>query len=154
MDDKELGIGFLLNDVSRYFRIAFEKDIVRSGLETTPGEIRALSCISAYPNSRQTFLADLMGIEAMTMSSYIDRLVYQGFVTRTVDPADRRANVIGLTDKATIVLATVEPVASRIFDQATINIDAAEMVETGKCLQAIVVNLREGRSQLSSDKQP
>ncbi|KQT52680.1 hypothetical protein ASG43_19700 [Aureimonas sp. Leaf454] len=112
-------LGFLLTDVSRLFRQSFEKAVEQSGLELTPGEIRALAHVTTYDGSRQAVLAELMGVEPMTLSAYIDRLEMQGLVTRMPDPTDRRAKVIRPTEKVEKLFDEVRPLALGVYSQAT-----------------------------------
>jgi MarR family transcriptional regulator for hemolysin len=48
---------------------------------------------------RQNVLAEAVGIEGASLVRLLDELVASGLVTRTPDPADRRANSIALTDE-------------------------------------------------------
>lgn len=48
---------------------------------------------------RQKTLAELLGVAPSSISEFIDRLEAGGYIERTVDPADKRATLIGLTEK-------------------------------------------------------
>jgi len=67
-------LGFLLSDVARLYRAAFEREIAKSGLGVTPGEARALVRIAAINGMRQSEIAVALGIEPMTLSRYVDGL--------------------------------------------------------------------------------
>ena len=60
-------LGFVLIDVARMLRSAFERRIATAGLGLTPGEARALVRISSLEGSRQLEIAQRMGIEPMTL---------------------------------------------------------------------------------------
>lgn len=126
-------LGFLLTDVSRLFRQSFEKAVEAGGLGLTPGEIRVLAHVSTYDGSRQAVLADLMGVEPMTLSAYIDRLEMQGLVTRMPDPTDRRAKVIRPTEKVDKLFDEVRPIALDVYSHATrgLSADQVQMMEAG-----------------------
>jgi DNA-binding MarR family transcriptional regulator len=139
-------LGFLLTDVSRLFRQSFEKAVEESGLELTPGEIRALAHVTTYDGSRQAVLAELMGVEPMTLSAYIDRLELHGLVTRMPDPTDRRAKVIRPTEKVGKLFDEVRPIAYGVYNQATRGL-SPDQVQT---MEASLVTMRANFGQVSS----
>ncbi len=100
-------IGFLLNDVARLFRAAFEREIAKSGLGVTPGEARALARIAAINGGRQSEIAVALGIEPMTLSRYVDGLEKAGLIKRTADPKDGRAKCVTTTEKADAVVSAI-----------------------------------------------
>lgn len=108
-------LGFLLTDLSRLFRQAFEKSVGDAGLALTPGEIRALAHVARYGGARQAVLAERMGVEPMTLSAYLDRLEARGLIVRTTDPTDRRAKVISQTASARDVIEQIRPLAEQIY---------------------------------------
>jgi MarR family transcriptional regulator for hemolysin len=59
-------------------------------------------------NVRQNALAERCGIEGASLVRILDDLQKAGFVTRTPDPADRRANLLQLTDAGRQVLGGIE----------------------------------------------
>ncbi|MEF2071555.1 MarR family winged helix-turn-helix transcriptional regulator [Consotaella aegiceratis] len=136
--------GFLLTDVSRLFRQAFEKSIMEAGLDLTPGEVRALAHVARAPNSRQTAIAERMGVEPMTLSAYLDRLETRELIHREVDPTDRRAKIVTLTDKAVDVFERIRPLATAVYEQTTTGLDE----ETCKMMLSALATMR---LNLSSD---
>ncbi|WP_176083558.1 MarR family winged helix-turn-helix transcriptional regulator [Martelella sp. HB161492] len=110
-------LGFLLADVARLFRHAFERAIAEAGLDLTPGEARTLVRVSVMSGARQNVIAEHLGIEPMTLCRYLDRLEVAGLISRTADPSDRRAKVISTTDEADAVLAAIRSVSDTLFEQ-------------------------------------
>ncbi|WP_319518917.1 MarR family transcriptional regulator [uncultured Martelella sp.] len=100
-------LGFLLTDVTRLFRAAFERRIGQAGLGVTPGEARTLARTAARNGARQGEIAEELGIEPMTLSRYLDRLEKAGLIERRADPRDGRAKCIHTTGRADAVLATI-----------------------------------------------
>jgi DNA-binding MarR family transcriptional regulator len=100
-------LGFVLIDVARMLRSAFERRIATAGLGLTPGEARALVHVAALEGSRQLDIAQRMGIEPMTLSTYLDRLQSLGFIERRPDPADRRAKLIFTTPAADELITNI-----------------------------------------------
>lgn len=134
-------LGFLLTDLSRLFRQAFERVVGGAGLELTPGEIRALAQVARNSGARQAVLAELMGVEPMTLSAYLDRLEAHGLIARTTDPTDRRAKVISPTPAAELVFQRVRPLATQIYAEMTAGIDEAELRIVDSALIKMRANL-------------
>ncbi|MCO5161949.1 MAG: MarR family transcriptional regulator [Mesorhizobium sp.] len=118
--------GFLIADVSRLARAEFDRRISEAGLGLTPGEARALSNAFRAGVVRQTVLADRMGVEAMTLSAYLDRLEARGLIERRPDPTDRRAKLVYLADSARAVLETIQAVGDSIKDDLVQTISPSE----------------------------
>jgi len=134
--------GFLITDVSRLMRAEFDRRIADAGIGLTPGEGRALSYAARAGVVRQTVLADRMGIEAMTLSTYLDRLEARGLVERKPDPTDRRAKLVHLTKAAAAVLEQVQAVGAKI------RADLAEEISPGEW-EHLNAALRAARDSLS-----
>ncbi|MCG5478243.1 MarR family winged helix-turn-helix transcriptional regulator [Sinorhizobium alkalisoli] len=100
-------IGMLLTDVSRLLRGAFDRKVNQMALGITPGEARALIQVAATEGIKQAEIATRMGIEPMTLSTYLDRLETMGLVARVPDPADRRAKNVVVTDSADPLLSAL-----------------------------------------------
>jgi MarR family transcriptional regulator, transcriptional regulator for hemolysin len=112
-------LGFLISDVARILRAEIERRIAAAGVAVTPGEGRALANVARCGIVRQNVLAERMGVEAMTLSGYLDRLESRGLVTRAADPADRRAKLVELTPQAEDVLADVRAIGAAIREDLT-----------------------------------
>jgi MarR family transcriptional regulator, transcriptional regulator for hemolysin len=118
--------GFLITDTARLLRAEFDRMISEESLGITPGEARALAHAARAGAVRQAALAERMGVEAMTLSTYLDRLEEQGLVTREPDPADRRAKIVRLTAAAGKILPRIEKVGERVRLEATEGIGEAD----------------------------
>lgn len=88
---------------------------------------------------RQSALAERMGVEAMTLSGYLDRLEARGLVHRTVDPADRRAKLVHLTEAAREVLARIREIGPR----ARMHVEAAMTPAEWETLQTLLKRARK-----------
>lgn len=134
-------LGFLIADVSRLMRAEFDRRTSDSGMGLTPGEARTLSHAARAGAVRQTVLAERMGLEAMTLSVYVDRLEARGLVRRMPDPTDRRAKLVCTTEAAKAVLTEIFRVS------AALNADIAGEL-TAPQLEEIREGLRHIRSNL------
>ena len=131
-------VGFLVNEVARLFRADVDRLIGEAGIELTPGEARALGYAARAGTVRQSVLAERMGIEAMTVCGFIDRLEARGLVTRSVDPTDRRAKLVHLEPAADAMLARLRAIWAEAEINASEGIGASEW----NAFQALLVRVR------------
>ena len=99
-------LGFLLADVSRMMRRAFNKHLEGSSL--TLAQARALVYAARHEGIRQSHLAEMLEILPITLTRLIDQLVEDGFVERRPDPNDRRAHQIFITKQAPPTLNSIK----------------------------------------------
>lgn len=142
-------LGFVLIDVARMLRSAFERRIATAGLGLTPGEARTLVRIATLEGSRQLDIAQRMGIEPMTLSTYLDRLQSLGLIERRPDPADRRAKLIFTTPAADELITNIRIEQIELMQHVTSGIGEADLeIMRGqlKRLRANLVALEEDSS--------
>lgn len=134
-------LGFLLADVSRLMRRAFQQRLAGSSL--TLAQARALVHVSRHEGVRQVDLADMLEVQPITLARLIDQLADAGLVERRADPADRRAYRMFLTPAAASHLAAIRQVATAIQADALRDLDEQ---------QAVIFSfvLRKMRDNLSS----
>ena len=105
-------LGFLLADVSRLMRRAFQQRL--EGSDLTLAQARTLVRISRHQGIRQVELAELLEIQPITLARLIDQLAAGGLVERRSDPHDRRAYQLFLTAAATPQLDAIQRVGEAI----------------------------------------
>jgi MarR family transcriptional regulator for hemolysin len=137
--------GFLITDLSRMIRAEMDRRVAQAELGITAGEARSLVHAARAGAVRQNVLAERMGIEAMTLSNYVDRLEVRGLVTRTVDPSDRRARRIELTPAAAEVLSTIRAIAADIRAEASRSLAGDDWDRALEILKAVRGNLSQSR---------
>ncbi len=134
-------LGFVLTDVARMLRGAFERRIANAGLGLTPGEARTLVRIATLEGSRQLDIAQRLGIEPMTLSTYLDRLQSLGYVERRPDPADRRAKLIFTTPAAGAMIAGIRTEQVELMEQVTSGIGQEDLDLIRNRLRQLRANL-------------
>ena len=139
MKQRQDSLGFLVSDVSRLMRRAFEKQIEGSSL--TLAQARALVYVSRNEGIRQVDLADLLEVQPMTLARLIDQLHAAGLVERRADPADRRAHRIHLTRAATPHLAAIEQAVVAVRKDAVRDVGRDDLATVLAALQTIRDNL-------------
>lgn len=135
--------GFVVTDVARLLRAEMDRRIADAGIGLTPGEARTLTHVARASLARQTVIAERMGVEAMTLSSYLDRLEQRGLIERIADPDDRRAKLVRLTGDAEAVLAAIGKIS------AGIKADLAHLAKPDEW-EHLNVSLRKLRDELAS----
>jgi MarR family transcriptional regulator for hemolysin len=146
--------GFLITDVSRLLRAEFDRRIADAGIGLTPGEGRTLSYAARTGVARQTVLAERMGIEAMTLSTYLDRLEARGLIERRPDPTDRRAKLVHLSASAAEVLEKVQAIGARLREDVAKDVSPGEWERLNGALRAArdsLYGLRADAAQRESD---
>ena len=85
--DDRRQIGYLITDVARMMRAAFDRRARQIGL--TRPQWQVLSRLHRYPGITQTELAEMLEMERATAGRMLDRLERRGWLVRRPDPADR-----------------------------------------------------------------
>lgn len=81
-----------------------------------PRQARVVEALARMAPVSQADLASAFRITPASMSTMTDRLLAAGYITRRVDPASRRQNVLELTDKGRSLLASIDEVWSSVDD--------------------------------------
>lgn len=144
--------GFLITDIARLFRAEIDRRVAEAGIGLTAGEARALSHVARAGSARQTVLAERLGVEAMTISSYLDRLEAHGLIERRPDPSDRRAKLVSLTDAADAMLMRIAPVSTAVRNDAAADLNAPEFKQLMDMLRRVRASLTAARSAGLEDR--
>jgi len=132
-------LGFILADVSRLMRRAFNQHLEGSVL--TLAQARALVYVSRHEGIRQIHLAEMLEILPITLTRLIDQLVDNGLVERKPDPNDRRAHQIVTTNLAPPILESIQKAATSIQANALAGLDAEQTSLLFQGLQTMHGNL-------------
>lgn len=144
------GFGFLVTDIARLMRADMDRRITASGIDLTPGEVRLLVQAARAGQVRQTVLAERIGVEAMTVSTYVDRLEARGVIERLPDPSDRRAKLISLTDAADAILDKIVMLANETRQTASRGIAPQDWDRVLAALKIIRCNVSDARIEARS----
>lgn len=139
-EDLSRNFGFLLNDVARLMRTAYDRRIRKLGL--TRAQWWVLTHLYRGNGVSQTELADILEIEKPTLGRLLDRLEAKGWVRREHDASDRRVWRVHLTDEVEPALRTMRTIAAELRRNALTGISAAERERFVDTLLAIKENLR------------
>ena len=139
-EDLSRNFGFLLNDVARLMRTAYDRRIRKLGL--TRAQWWVLTHLYRANGATQTELAETLEIEKPTLGRLLDRLEAKGWVKREHDATDRRVWRVRLTEEVEPALRTMRAIAKELRRDALAGISAAERERFVDTLLAIKENLR------------
>lgn len=110
--DWELRLGFLIHDVSRLRRSAFDRCL--KPLNVTRSQWWVLAYLSREDGMTQSQLAEELDLGKVAVGGLIDRLEKSGLVRREADAADRRVNRVFLEPKSKQLIAKMRKVSHRM----------------------------------------
>lgn len=86
---------------------------------------------------RQVTLADYVGVEGATLVRLVDQLCAASLVRREVDPSDRRANVLSLTDAGERMAEQIEVELKQLRAEVFADVSEADMAAALRVLDAL-----------------
>ncbi len=144
LTDDRITIGFLLYDLSRGMRYAF--DSRARSLGVTRQQWRVLLSLARCNGITQTELADRLDVERITVGRMVDRLVENGLVERRADPLDRRVWRLHLLPAAHDIVSHLTSIAAELERDALAHIPAerrSDLFELLEMLRDGVKSLRD-----------
>jgi len=141
MDDPgpERNFGFLVHDVARLMRVAYDRRARALGL--TRSQWWVLNHLYFNQGITQSALADLLDVEKPTLGRLLDRLEAKGWVERRADPRDRRARRVRLTGEVQGLMRSVRVIASDLRLAALDGLEEAERRRFIDLLLVVKANL-------------
>ena len=89
---------------------------------------------------RQADLIDTLGVDPSTMTKMLQRLQRTGNVTRTTDPADRRAVLVEATEASRALRPAIEAAWKMVEQRTVAGLAPAERAELQRLLEKVAVN--------------
>lgn len=133
----------LVNLVSH--RTGTVSDVMEEFSVTLP-QIVLMSRIEEFGSISPSDLTGRAGVSASAMSQMIDRLVRQGLLSRTEDPADRRCKRVGVTQLALSLLRRIEAARSAQYAQAMASLSPQLRSRLVPLLRQAIVQLERRRA--------
>lgn len=129
-------INFLLsasqNKVFKHFSILLEE----YGL--TPAQYGVLNCLRNEGQLSPKQIAELLHLEAPTVSGILDKMQKADLIERSVDPNNRRNVLVVATKKSTEMKSKVEEVTVNLNNTALQNLSDSDKIILKKALQTII----------------
>jgi MarR family transcriptional regulator, organic hydroperoxide resistance regulator len=105
---------FLLSTAQQAVKRHANKILAAEGVRITVAQSGILFLLKQQDRRMISELGRILGIENSAMTGLVDRLEKSGFVTRVVDPADRRALLICATPAGLQEVEKAKPIIRRI----------------------------------------
>jgi DNA-binding MarR family transcriptional regulator len=137
--DWELRLGYLIHDVSRLRRSAFDRCM--KPLNVTRSQWWVLAYLSREDGMPQTRLAEQLDIGKVAIGGLIDRLEKSGFLRRQPDTVDRRVNRVFLESKGKKLVTGMRRINHGMNAKILAGLDDAKLESTAETLSAIKANL-------------
>ena len=137
--DWELRLGFLIHDVSRLRRSAFDRCL--KPLNVTRSQWWVLAYLSREDGMTQSQLAEELDLGKVAVGGLIDRLEKSGLVRREADAADRRVNRIFLEPKSKQLVARMRKVSHRMNAQILSGLVDKQLEVAAQTLDAMKRNI-------------
>ena len=138
-EDLARNYGFLLHDVARLLRQAYDRRV--RGLGLTRSQWWVLNQLFRNPGVNQSELADILEIRKPTLGRLLDRMEAKGWVRREHDASDRRAWRVHLTDAIEPAMRELRAAAAQLRRDALAGLSAAEREQFVDTLLAIKAHL-------------
>lgn len=139
--DWELRLGFLIHDVSRLRRSAFDRCL--KPLNVTRSQWWVLAYLSREDGMTQSQLAVELDLGKVAVGGLIDRLEKAGLVRREADAADRRVNRVFLEAKSKQLVARMRKVSHKMNATILSGLADESLESTALTLDAMKRNLLE-----------
>jgi len=138
---QRLRAGFLVHDVSRLRRTAFDQRVKPLGI--TRSQWWVLANLSRHEGEAmmQIELARLLDVGKVTLGGLVDRLEENGFVVRTPDKLDRRSKRVTVSAKGMALVQKMNLIAMEMNTQIMRGIPAAKQRELEDMLAKMKHNL-------------
>jgi DNA-binding MarR family transcriptional regulator len=137
--DHELQLGYLIHDVSRLRRKAFDRHIKR--LKVTRSQWWVLAYVSRKDGMAQTQLAEQLDVGKVAIGGLIDRLERIGLAKRVPDEQDRRVKRIFLTPKGKRLVERLREVSVEFNDRVLDGIPPTDLAVTAAVLRRVKANV-------------
>ena len=135
----ERNFGFLVHDVARLMRVAYDRRARELGL--TRSQWWVLNNLFRNQGITQSELADILEIEKASLGRLLDRLEAKGWVERRADPADRRAKRVHLTGEVQDLMRGLRALAAELRSDAMCGLKESERQRFVDTLLVIKANL-------------
>jgi MarR family transcriptional regulator for hemolysin len=136
MSNLEERFSYALHNTARAWRHALDRRLKGEGLGLASWLAIARIAMAKQPPS-QIELADLVGVEAPTMVSTIDKLVKAQLVVRVPSDTDRRVKLVVLTESGQELYTRIRAQADAYRKELLRKIDKTKLQETAELLEML-----------------
>ena len=147
-EDYDKNFGFLIHDVARLLRVAYDRRMKPLGL--TRSQWWVINHLFFHPGISQTNLAKLLDVGRATLGRLLDRLEAKQWIYRQPDDKDSRIKRVYLSDTVRPTLQTMRHEAKRTVYGALSSLSEKEQAQLFSMLHRMKTELsivNEGLSE-------
>lgn len=122
--DRIGNFGYLIKDIGRLYTKLFETEAEHLGI--TLADAKVLTYLSRNRGISQIQLAELTGVEPMSLVRILDRMEADQWIERRPHPTDRRARQLHLKDQAQSALDQIVKLSTQVRGQSLAGFKADE----------------------------
>lgn len=144
MGDKsidEIRLAFLIHDVARQMRTAYDQKMKPLGL--TRSQWWVLAYLQRHDGPTQQELADILDVGKVTLTGLLTRLENKGWVERRPHEHDKRSKRVYLTDKVRSVVDSMREVGRELLHDVAAGLSQDELIILESLLTGMHQNLTE-----------
>ena len=134
-----VGLVFLIEEVPRKLRRAFDASTAKFGLTRT--QWRALAYIFRTPGLTQTELAKCLELERASVGHIIDQLQKADYVERRAVEGNRRVWTLHIRPKAVSILPSLRAEADVVYAKLLAGINSGDIATYKRVLAMMSANL-------------
>lgn len=131
-------INFVLTKAQQSVQQIFKARLAPYGV--TPGQYAVLACLWNGDGKTARQLADMLFLDGSTMTGILDRIEQKGLIEKQVDPKDRRAMRVMLTDAG----RQLEEPLNQVIMDANVEALANLPQPDGESLKGLLLKLNPG----------
>lgn len=135
MPSMKTNLAYRLVDKSRLVRKRFDESV--RDQELTGPQARLLLLLERQPGGRQTFYAEALEVEPITLCRMVDRLEEAGWLIRVPDPEDRRARLLQPTEKSREITDALRETIDAMLNDLLSGLTQAEEAELARLLDKV-----------------
>lgn len=136
---RNIKLGYLIHDVSRLRRTAFDQLMKPLGI--TRAQWWVLAHLSRHDGMAQTQLATMLDVGKASLGSLLDRLEATGFIERRADATDRRMKRVFLSRSSIQLLEQLVDIEQNFNEQILHGIDEPDRDALVRMLSSIKESL-------------
>lgn len=140
---KPFRFGFLIHDVSRMRRTLFDEAMKPHGVTRSQWSLLSNLSRVGKDGMMQVDIAKHMDVGKVTIGGLVDRLRAAGFVEQRLDPNDRRARRIFITDKGFDVIEKMQKEGAKLNRGILKGVSKENLRITEETLAIVKSNIRQ-----------
>lgn len=129
-------LGYLLKHAAQKLSALSDKALEPFGIDSK--DLGVLRVLAHREPTSQLAAANTLGIDRTTMVALLDSLEKKGIIARQPDPADRRRNVVELTEQGVKTYDAAEAVHNDIETEFLAPVSAAAAIELRRTLRVLL----------------